>query len=280
MKPVVVITGANSGIGAAAAARMLEHGWTVVTTARDPSKISLSGPGVHKLALDVTSDESVRAFAKELAALNLEGPLSVVNNAGLAVAGPVEGVPMADWEKQIQTNVLGVVRVLQALLPRIRETRGRVVNIGSVSGRMASPFLGPYATSKFALRAMNDSLRRELRPLGVHVVLIEPGPIKTPIWERSKDDGLKLRDSLSADLAAVYSEGIGIFLETAMQAAATAVPVDAAADAIERALLDENPQAYFSTSVGHYVQSALGNLIPAKMLDRLIGSALRLGRKD
>lgn len=276
MKPTVVITGSSTGIGRDFARRAVELGWIVVATARNPAKIDLpAAANLHKIALDVTSEESISAFLAAFGRIPLDGPLFLLNNAGLAVAGPLEAVAFEDWRRQLDTNVLGVVRLTQVLLPKIRESRGRIVNIGSVSGHIATPFLGPYAASKFALRALTDSLRRELKSLGVKVVLIEPGPIKTPIWEKSKNDSQSLAHSMTEEQKRIYGPALEPFSASAMQAGQSGLPVEKVTAAIEKALTVANPRPHMAPSFGHRLTSMLGDLLPASVLDFLVGQSFR-----
>lgn len=276
MRPTVVVTGASTGIGLDFARRAVELGWTVVATARNPGRIDLpDAANLRKIALDVTVDESVAAFVAEFDRFPPEGPLFLLNNAGLAVAGPLEAVPLSEWRKQLDTNVLGVVRVTQALLPRIRASRGRIVNLGSVSGRVASPFLGPYSASKFALRALTDSLRRELKPFGVKVVLIEPGAIKTPIWEKSRKDGDAMEALMTADHAKTYGNALKTFSKAAMDTGLSGLPVETVTRTIEKAFTKTSPPAFMAPSLGNRLLGLMGDLLPSSWLDAMIGASFR-----
>ncbi|HEY6584860.1 MAG TPA: SDR family NAD(P)-dependent oxidoreductase, partial [Gaiellaceae bacterium] len=160
------MTGASSGIGQACAVRLSRHGWRVLAGVRREGD---APAGSEELLLDVTDPP---------AALEVDRLHGLVNNAGIAVAGPLEFLDADELRRQLEVNVVGQLRVTQLAVPALREARGRIVNIGSISGRSALPFLGAYAMSKFALEAMTDSLRVELRPWGIHVAIVEPGTIK------------------------------------------------------------------------------------------------------
>ena len=143
-----------------------------------PSRSDHAGCGTGKFysgARDVV--------ATRIASAGLSG---LVNNAGFALAGPLELLPIADLRRQLEVNVIGQVAVSQAFLPLLRQGRGRIVNMSSIAGRAATPFLGPYCASKFALEAVSDALRSEVRPWGITVSLVEPGAVQSEIWERSK----------------------------------------------------------------------------------------------
>ena len=137
--------------------------------------------------LDVTDGESIRAAAEIVeAGCGASGLSGLVNNAGIVIAGPLEFLPLVSLRSQLEINVVGQIAVTQELLALLRRARGSIVNMSSVSGRVAAPFLGPYSASKFALEALSDSMRLELRPWGISVSVVEPGPIATPIWEKSR----------------------------------------------------------------------------------------------
>ena len=180
----MVITGASTGIGAACATHLRGLGFRIFGGVRKPEDAErLRSAGAEPLTIDVTDADSIRSAASQLGDAPLAG---LVNNAGVAVAGPVEFVPIEELRHQLEVNVIGQVAVTQAFLPALRRARGRVVNIGSIGGRVALPLLSPYAASKFALEAITDSLRRELRPWGMHVSIVEPGAVATPIWDKSR----------------------------------------------------------------------------------------------
>ena len=180
----VLVTGASSGIGLASALRLAGAGWRVyggVRTAADAD--ALRQHGIEPVELDVTDAAQIDA-ATAAVGPELDG---LVDNAGIAVAAPLELVPLDELRRQLEVNVVGQIAVLQAVLPALRRARGRVVLMGSIGGRSALPFLGPYAASKHALEALADSLRVELRPFGLAVSIVEPGSIATPIWRKGAD---------------------------------------------------------------------------------------------
>ncbi|MFT7287114.1 MAG: NAD(P)-dependent dehydrogenase (short-subunit alcohol dehydrogenase family) [Halieaceae bacterium] len=180
----VVITGATAGIGRAAAILLANKGHQVFACGRNESSLAeldSAHSRITSIALDVTDTDSVNAAAAAVTeALNGHAPDVLVNNAGFALVGPLEEIADEDWERQYQTNVLGLVRVTRAFLPAMRERRrGRIINVSSVAGRVTMPFFGPYNSSKHAVESISDSLRHELRPHGLQVVVIEPGAVKT-----------------------------------------------------------------------------------------------------
>ena len=187
MKPDgVVITGASTGIGAASARHLDRLGFRVfagIRKSQDGERLrAQTSSKLTPIRFDVTDDGSIAAAADTIrAALDGDGLAGLVNNAGIAVPGPIETVPLAEARKQFEVNVLGQIAVTQAFLPLLRQGRGRIVNIGSIAGLTATPFLGLYGASKFALEALTDALRVEVRPWGINVSIIEPGAIASSI---------------------------------------------------------------------------------------------------
>jgi NAD(P)-dependent dehydrogenase (short-subunit alcohol dehydrogenase family) len=180
----IIVTGGTAGIGRAAAMLLVNKGHTVVACGRDAqalAELSSSHDRLHGVAMDVTDPDSVSTAA--VAATQIFGgtpPDVLVNNAGFALVGPLETIDDAEWERQYQTNVLGLVRVTRAFLPAMRDRRkGRIVNVSSVAGRVTLPFFAPYNSTKHAVESISDSLRTELYPHGIDVVTIEPGAVKT-----------------------------------------------------------------------------------------------------
>ena len=182
----VVVTGASTGIGAAIARHLAERGFRVFgTVRRAEDEVALARDGVTPVRMDVTDTASImRARGEVERALGITPLIALVNNAGIPAAGPLELFPLDELRRVLEVNLIGVVAVTQAFLPLLKVSRGRIVNISSVAGRGALPFLGPYAASKFGLEAISDSLRRELSPFGVRVIVIEPGSFKTAIWRK------------------------------------------------------------------------------------------------
>jgi NAD(P)-dependent dehydrogenase (short-subunit alcohol dehydrogenase family) len=187
----VVITGASSGIGESCALWLANRGMRVFAGVRKTADATALGARAPErltpVILDVTDQNSIAAATREIAvALKGENELDLVNNAGVLLGGPVEFLSLDDLRREFEVNLVGSVAVTQALLPLIRESGGRIVNMSSVSGLIAYPFLGPYSASKFAMEAISDALRIELRPWKIRVSLIEPGDVDTPIWDKSQ----------------------------------------------------------------------------------------------
>ncbi len=210
----VLITGCSSGIGRATALRLAGSGWTVYATARRPESIAeLGDAGCHTLALDVTDEDSMRAAVD--AVEQAEGAVGVlINNAGYSQSGAIETVPMDAVRRQFETNVFGLVRLTQLVLPRMRAQRwGKIVNVGSMGGRLTFPGGGHYHATKHALEAISDALRFELHGFGIDVILLEPGLITTEFGEAANasmaDVGAPASGGAQAGAADSGGTGIG-----------------------------------------------------------------------
>ncbi len=242
----VLITGASSGIGEATALRLTHAGWHVLAGVRadaDGDRLrSAAGERLEPVTIDVTEPGTIAAAAAALGDEPLDG---LVNNAGTALAMPLEFLPLDQLRRQLEVNLVGHVAVTQALLPNLRSARGRIVNVGSIAGRSALPFLGAYAASKHALEAVTDVLRVELRPFGIAVTVIEPGTIATPIWRKGGERFEELAGELPAQLGELYGERMAAFRKAAAAAGQRAEPADDVAVVIERALTAERPKARY-----------------------------------
>jgi NAD(P)-dependent dehydrogenase (short-subunit alcohol dehydrogenase family) len=229
-----LVTGASSGIGAACAARLAATGWHVFAGVRHAGD---APAGTEEVLLDVTDARQIGAAAERIGQLD-----ALVNNAGIAISMPLEFIPLDELRRQLEVNVVGQVAVTQALLPQLRRSRGRIVFVGSIAGRSALPFLGAYAASKHALEALADTLRVELRPFGIDVSLVEPGTIRTPIWEKSAELAGSLANGAQPQLGELYGERIAAFGRVAAERGAKGGSVKAVVDAVENALTRERPR--------------------------------------
>lgn len=274
MSGTVLVTGASSGIGRACAEHLASKGLHVLAgVRRDEDGQALRAERVEPLLLDVTDPEAPgRALAAARAAGGLYG---LVNNAGITVQGPVELVPAEDWRRQFEVNVVGAVAMTQALLPLLRESRGRVVNMSSIGGRMALPFLGPYNASKFALEGLSDSLRMELRPQGVHVALVEPGSIATEIWEKGERAAQEQIDGMDPEARRLYGPRIDGMMRVSRQTAARAAAPSKVARAVEHALTARRPRTRYLVGADARGQAALRALLPDRALDALVARLTR-----
>lgn len=275
MQRAVVITGASSGIGAAAAHALARHGFIAFAGVRkeaDAEKAAALHENVRPLHLDVTDHDSIVAAATSVAAAGV--PLfGLVNNAGIALGGPLEYLPIDRLRRQFEVNVFGAVAVTQAFLPQLREHHGRIVFIGSVSGRIAVPYIGPYAASKFALRAIADALRVELSPAGIFVSLVEPGSVKTPIWRKGRESRDELMRALGPQAMTHYRPALeGMFRRTEA-AEREGMPVERVTSAVVHALTARRPKTNYL--VGSRAASIVA-MLPTTWRDRLAFGVRRL----
>jgi NAD(P)-dependent dehydrogenase (short-subunit alcohol dehydrogenase family) len=206
MSGTVVVTGASTGIGRATALRLARGDFTVLAGVRrqeDADALHAAEARIEPVIVDVTDAAAVAALRERLAGAPLAG---LVNNAGIAIAGPLEGIPLDELRRQYEVNVFGLVAVTQALLEPLRAGRGRIVNVGSIGGRIATPFVAPYSSSKAAVRSLSTSLRRELRPWGIRVALVEPGALDTPIWAKGEAGAEETIGTLSERVRTLYAK--------------------------------------------------------------------------
>jgi len=270
----VVVTGASTGIGAATAELLAREGFTVFAGVRNDeaaARIGAAHDRIRPIRLDVTKAEMIEAAAREVAASRV--PLhGLVNNAGIAMGGPLEFLPVDLLRRQFEVNVFGPVAVAQAFLPLLREQRGRIVFVGSVSGRLVVPFIGAYSASKFALRAVADAMRRELATAHVKVSLVEPASVKTPIWQKgraSRDELLRRLGPRAAELYAREFESMFWRIDAAER---SGMPVERVSRAILHALAAREPKAHYL--IGSRIASFVGTL-PAPIQDRLFITPMR-----
>ena len=264
----VLVTGTSTGIGRATALHLAHAGFDVVAGVRraaDGEAVrSLAPERIRFVELDVSSPEQVSDVVSGLPSL-----YGLVNNAGVTVQGPVEHVPVDEFRRQLEVNVVGPFALTRACLPLLRASRGRVVMVSSIGGRMALPFLSPYNASKFALEGLSDSLRMELRPLGVGVSVIEPGSVKTDIWRKGSESGASMLGSLDAEARAVYGKRLEAMLETASKTGARGIePIDVA-EAIADALSARRPKARYIVGGDARAQAAMKAFLPTRWLDAL-----------
>ena len=248
----VVITGASTGIGEACALHLALKGFKIYAGYRKPAdaeKLSKLSDNIRPVRLDVTDELTIHNAFKEIEALNI--PVSgLVNNAGIAIGGPLEVLPVSDLRWQLEVNVIGQIAVTQSCLPLLRKASqaghsARLVNMGSVAGLSSIPFAGPYAASKFALEALTDSLRIELKPWNIGVSIIEPGVIATPIWEKSLGNAGDTRARIPADKLSLYEKALDNFLKATHESVSSGIPAEEVAKAVAHALTSPRPKTRY-----------------------------------
>jgi NAD(P)-dependent dehydrogenase (short-subunit alcohol dehydrogenase family) len=265
----VLVTGASSGIGLASALRLSRAGWRVYGGVRtDADAAALRERHVQPVELDVTDAPQIAAAAKSIGP-ELHG---LVANAGIAIAAPLELVPLDELRRQLEVNVVGQVAVLQAVLPALRRARGRVVLMGSVGGRSALPFLGPYAASKHALEAFADVLRMELVPWGIAVSIVEPASVRTAIWAKGAEQADAIRAQLAPESQELYAARIARFRDVALKRGPGVDP-DVVARAVEHALTASRPKARYLVGRDAHLRVWIERL-PTRLRDRVLARAL------
>jgi NAD(P)-dependent dehydrogenase (short-subunit alcohol dehydrogenase family) len=272
----VVVTGASTGIGEATELHLRELGFDVLAGVRkDEDAERLRAAGTRPRKLDVTDPDSIASAREETEAATNGRLAGLVNNAGIAIAAPLEYIPIDQLRLQLEVNLIGQVAVTQALLPMLRAARGRIVNVSSIGGRVALPLAGPYAASKFALEAVSDSLRRELRHLGVDVVVVEPGGVKTPIWKKGNAAADQMLDDAPPDAVELYG-GIAaaIRAETVKIEQERGLPPSAVAEVVGRAFTARKPKTRYVVGRDAKVRAAMAKRLPDRAMDALIGRAL------
>ena len=272
----IIVTGTSSGIGRACALLLVRNGFTVFAGIRKPAEgESLrkeAGDRLIPLQIDVTDHERVATAARVTASTLRERGLSLfalVNNAGIGVSAPLEFQPLEDIRRSFEVNVLGQIAVTQAFLPLLRETRGRIVNICSVGDRIAIPFGATLNGSKSAFAMMSESLRLELRPWGMYVVIIDPGAITTPAVDKTLGDPDGMLRRMSPDAERLYGKFFRGFIERAGERERNGSPPDVVAEAVLSALSDAHPHRRYVVGKGARTLATLPRVLPAALLDRV-----------
>jgi NAD(P)-dependent dehydrogenase (short-subunit alcohol dehydrogenase family) len=278
--PNIVFTGVSTGIGYATTEALLDRGYHVFGSVRrqeDADRLQ-AGWGEHftPLLFDVTDEEAILHAAEHVAHIvGREGLAGLVNNAGIAVPGPVLQLLVDEYRRQFEINLFGQIAVIQAFLPLLGARKpcphppGRIVNISSVSGKIAYPFLSAYACSKYALEALSDSLRRELMLYGIDVIVVEPGAVSTPIWDKSEEiDTTPFEGSDYADIMTRMVKGLAKMGNNAQgPEAVTGVVIDA--------LESRRPKTRYALPTSRLTGWWLPRYLPTRWFDRLV--ARRLG---
>jgi NAD(P)-dependent dehydrogenase (short-subunit alcohol dehydrogenase family) len=279
--PSALITGASTGIGRATALRLYASGWTVLAGVRSPEageRLRADAGASERLVptiLDVTDEAHVAAAVQRVGELGDGGAGrldALVNNAGIAVGGPLEVIADHEVREQFEVNVFGQIAITRALLPALRAARGRIVFLSSIGGRVATPYLSPYSASKYAIEAVADALRVELHTSGVQVALIEPGAVATPMWGKGRGDLDRL--SIPAELQPEYGQIPKTFEKVITDTEHRGVPPDLVAATIERALGARRMRARYVVGRDARVTIALSALLPATVFDRVLRRAL------
>jgi NAD(P)-dependent dehydrogenase (short-subunit alcohol dehydrogenase family) len=277
----VVITGVSTGIGLAAAHAALAAGFEVFGSVRneaDAARLKAEMPsGFHPLIFDVTDSEAIGKAAQEVGqALNGRILDGLIQNAGIAVAGPLLHIPMNEIRKQFEVNVFSVIAIAQAFAPLLGADRsrkgkpGKIIHISSVAGKNGAPFVGAYAASKHALEGLSESMRRELMLHGIDVVIVGPGAVQTPIWGKAE---------VEPYLDTPYAESLKLTHRYMLDLAAKGFPAERCAELLVEILLNPNPAVRYALVPQPLTNWWLPRMLPKRWLDRIIASRLGLKRQ-
>lgn len=264
-----VVTGSSSGIGEACAVHLARAGHRVIAGVRRQAageRLAAAAGSIVPALLDVTDEAQIRDLVGRLDELAPSGLDGLVNNAGIARGGPLEFLPLDEWRIQLDVNVIGQVAVTRSLVPLLRRARGRVVFVGSISGRVSTPFLGPYAASKHAIEAIAESLREELRPWGMAVSVVAPGAVRTPIWDKGRAYADELEARLPAEAQDLYSDAVDDLRRGIDTQERTGVPPDRVAAAVERALTSPRPRYRYVVGNDARAAGILDRLLPDRAM--------------
>jgi NAD(P)-dependent dehydrogenase (short-subunit alcohol dehydrogenase family) len=271
-----LITGASTGIGRATALRLDAAGWKVFAGVRKEGDAeSLRAAGSERLApliLDVTDAEQIAAAAKRVEAEAEGGLDGLVNNAGVGIPGPLETIPIEDFRRQVEVNLVGQIAVTQAMLPSIRRARGRIVFISSIGGRVAFPLGGAYHAAKFGIEAAGDVFRQELHSWGISVSIVEPGSIDTPIWEGGERN-LDAASERSGQREALYGKAVENYRKISRRLAERGIPPQKVASVVEHALSARRPRSRYLVGRDAKLQARIKPLIPTSIFDRIVRRA-------
>jgi len=270
----VLVTGASTGIGEATVLHLKTLGFDAIGAVRkDEDAERLEGRGIRTIRIDVTDAGQIAAARDELGDAPLAG---LVNNAGIAVAAPIELLPVDRFREQLEVNLVGQLAVTQAFLPALRRAGGRIVNVSSIGGRVALPLVSAYNASKFGLEGWSDSLRRETRDQGVDVILIEPGGVKTPIWDKSRGAADEMLQGAPPEAERLYGKMIAaVRSRTERIERETGIEPREVAEAIGTALTAEKPKTRYLVGKDAKSRARMAAVLPDRVMDRLILRAVK-----
>jgi NAD(P)-dependent dehydrogenase (short-subunit alcohol dehydrogenase family) len=277
IQEIAIVTGASTGIGAATARELARRGFHVLAgVRRDRDADAIRGPGIEPLIIDITNPDHIRALATRVHG-DPQGRAvrALVNNAAMAVNAPVEAFAIDEWRRLFEVNLFGHIAVTQTVLPALIRSKGRVVNISSVGGKIAMATYGPYAGTKFALEAVSDSLRREIAPLGVQVVVVGPGAVRTGMADRAIATAHELASTMTPEQSQRYGGLVQAITAQTASFTKSGLPADAAAKVIAKAVTTRKPRTRYTIGRDAALLTRLARILPDRMLDLLFATALR-----
>jgi NAD(P)-dependent dehydrogenase (short-subunit alcohol dehydrogenase family) len=276
-REILVVTGASTGIGAATARELARRGFHVLAGVRRGTDAdALRATNLEPVMLDITNEAEIAALAKRIADDPERRPLrALVNNAAIEINTPVEVLPLSEWRRQFDVNLFGQVAMIQALLPALIESRGTVVNITSVGGKVAMPGYGPYASTKFALEAVSDALRRELKPFGMKVIVVEPGAVTTEMSGRVRVNAERITSGMTTEQRGRYGALMHAMVSQAESYIGKAVPAEEAGRIIADAITSKRPRTRYTIGRDAAMLVVLARLLSDRMLDSVIARSFK-----
>jgi NAD(P)-dependent dehydrogenase (short-subunit alcohol dehydrogenase family) len=272
--PLAVVSGASTGIGRATAERLAADGFHVLAGVRKQADAErIAAPGIEPVILDITDDDHIASLVERVTHDPQGRPLRVlVNNAGVGVNAPIEVLTLDDWRHQFDVSVFGQIALTRSLLPTLLSTRGRIVNVTSVGGRVAMASFGAYSAAKFAMEAVSDSLRREVAPFGVTVVKVTPGAVSTNLTDSGLAAAARITDTMTAEQRERYDELGRAFTAQAKAFARDGVAPASAAAVISKAATARKPRTRYTIGRDGAVFTFLPRIASDRLLDRMLRS--------
>ncbi len=269
---LIVVTGTSTGIGAATARELAQRGFYVLTGVRqDRDAQAIKGTNLEPIMLDIINESHIAALVRRIADDPQQRPLrALINNAAIEINAPVEVLPLADWRWQFEVNLFGQVALIQALLPTLLQSRGRIVNISSVGGKVAMGGYGPYAATKFALEAVSDALRREVEPFGVKVIVVEPGAVTSAMSGRVRVNAERITSEMTTQQRGRYGQLMQAMVAQAEAYINRAVSAERAGQIIADTITTARPRTRYRIGRDASLLVLLNGLFPDRWLDRLI----------
>ena len=277
----VLVTGTSSGIGRATALLLDAEGYRVFAGVRkeaDGRELSQAcSDRLTPVTIDVTDAGHIESAREQLAeAVGDEGLVGLVNNAGVGGGGPIEFMPLDELRRTIEINLIGQVAVTQACIPLLRRAKGTIVFIASIGGRVASPFMSPYNTSKFAIEALGESLRHELRPWEIDVTVVEPGSIDTEIWSKGNEQIRERLDEMPEDARRLYGRQITRFGEVLNETASRGIPAEKVAEVVHKAIASDNPKHRYLVGTDAKIGARLKGTLPDRTFSKLAARQMKM----
>ena len=277
----VVVTGASTGIGRATAQHLDSRGYRVFAGVRkeaDARELAKDGSDrLTAITIDVTDAAQIESARQQVAEeIGDAGLVGLVNNAGVGGGGPVEFMPLEEFRSILEVNLVGQIAVTQAFLPLLRKAKGTIVFISSIGGRVASPFMSPYNTSKFGIEAVGESLRHELRPWGIDVVVVEPGSIDTQIWSKGNEQLRERLDELPEDARRLYGRQMTRFGEVINETASRGISPDKVAEVVHEGISSESPRHRYLVGTDAKIGARLKGVLPDKTFSKLAGRQMKM----